>query len=273
MDDDSNHPELLSLTAKIVASHAGSNKLAVSELPALIARVFEALRTAGAVAVEQPVEALVPAVPIRKSVTPEFIVCLEDGKKLKMLKRHLADALSISDAGRISTALGLPEDYPMVAPGYAAQRSLLAKTSGLGRRPVDAEPEPEPEPGSPEARPPGGGGRSCRSRRPDQRAGFIRLWQPPTGGGPAMSGSAQCLPWAEPPSSASAEPFLSTMTSIGTSPARSNTSVIGNARALEQPPAQIDQHQMQPARRQLGLAARRHHDGLPARACARRRRQ
>src|SRR4051812_8186164 len=89
MDDDSNHQELLSLTTKIVASHAGGNKLAVSELPMLIASVFEALRTAGRVEVAKPVEALVPAVPIRKSVTPEFLVCLDDGKKLKMLKRHL----------------------------------------------------------------------------------------------------------------------------------------------------------------------------------------
>ena len=111
MDDDNNHPELLSLTAKIVAAHAGSNKLATSELPALIGSVFEALRTAGAVAVEQPVEALVPAVPIRKSVTPEFIVCLEDGKKLKMLKRHLATPLQ-PDAQRVSQALGAARRLP-----------------------------------------------------------------------------------------------------------------------------------------------------------------
>ena len=145
MDDDSNHPELLSLTAKIVASHAGSNKLATSELPALIGSVFEALRTAGAVEVEQPVEALVPAVPIRKSVTPEFLVCLEDGKRLKMLKRHLATRFNLTPA-EYRQRWGLPNDYPMVAPAYAAQRSELAKSIGLGRRPVDAEPEPEPEP-------------------------------------------------------------------------------------------------------------------------------
>src|SRR5687768_7341231 len=145
MDDDSNHPELLSLTTKIVASHAGSNKLAASEVPALIGSVFEALRTASAVKVEQPVEALVPAVPIRKSVTPEFIVCLEDGKRLKMLKRHLATRFNLTPS-EYRKRWGLPNDYPMVAPAYAAQRSELAKSSGLGRRPVDAEPEPEPEP-------------------------------------------------------------------------------------------------------------------------------
>jgi predicted transcriptional regulator len=128
-----------------VASHAGSNKLATGDLPTLIGSVFEALRTAGTVAVEQPVEALVPAVPIKKSVTPEFIVCLEDGKKMKVLKRHLAARFNLTPA-EYRQRWGLPDNYPMVAPGYAAQRSELAKSSGLGRRPADAEPEPEPEP-------------------------------------------------------------------------------------------------------------------------------
>jgi predicted transcriptional regulator len=154
MDDDSNHPELLSLTTKIVASHAGSNKLAVSELPALIARVFEALRTVGTVAVEKPVEALMPAVPIRKSVTPEFIVCLEDGKKLKMLKRHLRTRYHMSPE-EYRKRWGLPRDYPMVAPAYAAQRSSVAKRIGLGRKavaPVPQPPEPPPAPTEPPRR-------------------------------------------------------------------------------------------------------------------------
>jgi len=145
MDDDSNHQELLSLTTKIVAAHAGSNKVATSELPALIGSVFEALRSAGTVEVEKPVEALVPAVPIRKSVTPESIVCLEDGKRMKMLKRHLATRFNLTP-NEYRKRWGLPDDYPMVAPAYAAQRSELAKSIGLGRRPVDAAPEPEPEP-------------------------------------------------------------------------------------------------------------------------------
>jgi predicted transcriptional regulator len=119
--------------------------LATSELPALIARVFEALRTVGTVEVEKPVEAPVPAVPIKKSVTPEFLVCLEDGKRLKMLKRHLATRFNLTP-DEYRKRWGLPDDYPMVAPAYAAQRSELAKSIGLGRRPVDAEPEPEPEP-------------------------------------------------------------------------------------------------------------------------------
>jgi predicted transcriptional regulator len=145
MDDGDNHPELLSLTTKIVAAHAGSNKLAVSELAALIGSVFQALRTADTVAVEQPVEALVPAVPIKKSVRPEFIVCLEDGKQLKMLKRHLATRFNLTPAA-YRQRWGLAKDYPMVAPAYAAQRSELAKSNGLGRRRADPTPAPEPEP-------------------------------------------------------------------------------------------------------------------------------
>src|SRR5215213_7580278 len=145
MDDGSNDPELLSLTTKIVASHAGSHKVAASELPALIGSVFEALRGVGTVMAEQPVAALVPAVPIRKSVTPEFLVCLEDGKQLKTLKRHLAVRYDMTPAA-YRQRWGLPDDYPMVAPAYAAQRSELAKSIGLGRKPADAAPEPEPEP-------------------------------------------------------------------------------------------------------------------------------
>src|SRR5215213_9211143 len=145
MDAGDENQDLLGLTAKIVASHAGSHKLAISELPALIGSVFEALRTVGTVEVAKPVAALVPAVPIKKSVTPEFLVCLEDGKRLKTLKRHLAVRYNLTPAA-YRQRWGLPKDYPMVAPAYAAQRSELAKSIGLGRRPVDAEPEPEPEP-------------------------------------------------------------------------------------------------------------------------------
>ena len=116
-----------------MAAHAGSNNLAASDLSALIGSVFDALRTVGTVAVETPVEALVPAVPVRKSVTPEFIVCLEDGKKLKMLKRHLATRYNLTPAA-YRQRWGLPNDYPMVAPAYAAQRSAVAKSIGLGRK-------------------------------------------------------------------------------------------------------------------------------------------
>ena len=86
-----------------------------------------------------------PAVPVRKSVTPEFIVCLEDGKKLKMLKRHLATRYNLTPAA-YRQRWGLPKDYPMVAPAYAAQRSALAKSLGLGRKRAEPAAEPEPEP-------------------------------------------------------------------------------------------------------------------------------
>ena len=145
MDDGNQHAELLSLTTKIVAAHAGSNNMGASDLSALIGSVFDALRTVGTVAVETPVAALVPAVSVRKSVTPEFIVCLEDGKKLKTLKRHLATHYNLTPAA-YRQRWGLPNDYPMVAPAYAAQRSALAKSIGLGRKRAAAAPEPEPEP-------------------------------------------------------------------------------------------------------------------------------
>ena len=119
--------------------------MATGDLPSLIGTVYEALRSVGAVEAEKPAEAPVPAVPIKNSVTPDYIVCLEDGKKLKMLKRHLATALR-HDARRVSAAMGPADDYPMVAPAYAAQRSALAKSIGLGRKPVAATPAPEPEP-------------------------------------------------------------------------------------------------------------------------------
>src|SRR5215218_5104283 len=145
MDAGDENQELLSLTTKIVASRAGSHKVAASELPALIGSVFEALRTVGTVEVAKPVAALVPAVPIRKSVTPEFLVCLEDGKRLKTLKRHLAVRYDMTPAA-YRQRWGLPKDYPMVAKAYAAQRSAIATSFGLGRKPADASPEPEPEP-------------------------------------------------------------------------------------------------------------------------------
>ena len=143
MDDSPKHQDLLSLTTEIVASFSGNNTVAVSDLPAIISSVYDALRSAGAVKVEKPVEALVPAVPVKKSVGTDYIVCLEDGKKLKMLKRHLATRYDLTpDAYR--RRWGLPDDYPMVAPAYAAQRSALAKQIGLGRKVPEVAPEPEP---------------------------------------------------------------------------------------------------------------------------------
>ena len=145
MDEASAPPGLLDLTTAIVAAFASHNTVATSDLPGLIGTVYAALRAAGTVEAEKPAEALVPAVPIKKSVTPEFIVCLEDGKKLKMLKRYLATRYNLTPAA-YRQRWKLPNDYPMVAPAYAALRSAVAKSLGLGRKRADAATGPEPEP-------------------------------------------------------------------------------------------------------------------------------
>ncbi len=126
--------ELLSLTTEIVASHVSNNTVAVSDLPQLIQLVYTALATQGKATREEPEEKPVPAVPIKKSVTPDYIICLEDGKKLKMLKRHLKTHYNMTPE-EYRRKWGLPDDYPMVAPNYARQRSTLAKKIGLGRQP------------------------------------------------------------------------------------------------------------------------------------------
>ena len=120
------------LTTKIVASHVANNSVVVGDLPKLIQQVFEALSnvSSGSASPERPR----PAVPIRRSVTPDFIVCLEDGKKLKMLKRHLKTSYGLTP-NEYRERWGLAADYPMVAPSYAAQRSALAKKIGLGTKP------------------------------------------------------------------------------------------------------------------------------------------
>ena len=126
-------PELAGMTSQIVAAYVSRNALPLGDLPALIHSVYQSLaglgHSGGAVTGQEP------AVPIKKSVFPDFIVCLEDGKKLKMLKRHLQTSYGLTpDAYR--TKWGLPADYPMVAPSYAATRSTLAKKIGLGRKPA-----------------------------------------------------------------------------------------------------------------------------------------
>ncbi|WP_029002669.1 MucR family transcriptional regulator [Azorhizobium doebereinerae] len=127
----------LDLVADIVTAYVGNNTVAVSDLASLIQSVHTTLGKLGTPA-EEPVEELKPAVAIKKSVTPDFIICLEDGRKFKSLKRHLRTAYNMTpDAYR--EKWGLPRDYPMVAPNYAAARSELARTMGLGRKP---EPQP-----------------------------------------------------------------------------------------------------------------------------------
>ena len=152
MDATGNRQELLSLTTEIVASFAGNNPIATTDLPTLISAVFTALNNVGKDQVEEAPEAPVPAVPIKKSIRPDYIICLEDGKKLKMLKRHLATSYGMTP-DQYRQRWGLPKDYPMVAPAYAAQRSSLAKQIGLGRKP-ELEPEPVPaKPAVPAAKP------------------------------------------------------------------------------------------------------------------------
>jgi predicted transcriptional regulator len=126
---------LLTLTAQIVSAYAAKTTLTPAALNDVIGEVSRALGRIGTdAAAAEPVE-LVPAVPIKKSVSADFIVCLEDGKKLKMLKRHLMSTYGMTPA-EYRTKWNLPRDYPMVAPNYAATRSQLAKKIGLGRSPA-----------------------------------------------------------------------------------------------------------------------------------------
>lgn len=124
--------DLLRLSAQIVSAHVVKNAVAPEALPALIRGVYAALAS-----VEQPVvsepEPLQPAVPIKRSVFPDYIVCLEDGAKMKMLKRYLKVRFNLTPE-QYRERWGLPRDYPMVAPNYAERRSALAKEFGLGRK-------------------------------------------------------------------------------------------------------------------------------------------
>jgi predicted transcriptional regulator len=129
---DNMNRELLEHTTEIVSAHVANNPVSMNDLPDLIRQVYGALAqvdTTSAPAAEK----LQPAVPVKKSITPDYLICLEDGKKLKMLKRHLKTAYDMSPED-YREKWSLPHDYPMVAPNYAAQRSSLAKKIGLGTR-------------------------------------------------------------------------------------------------------------------------------------------
>ncbi len=141
MVDVSDNTELLSLTADIVSSHVSNNSVAISDLPGLIGNVYAALSGLGGEVVPEKAQQE-PAVSVRSSIKPDYIVCLEDGKKLKMLKRHLMTSYGLTpDAYRMKW--GLPADYPMVAPSYAERRRSLAIRIGLGnKRTVEAAPAP-----------------------------------------------------------------------------------------------------------------------------------
>ena len=129
---------LITLTSDIVAAHVSNNDVAVTDLPGLITSVYTALANLGEAPVVEEVK-LQPAVAVRNSVKPDYIVCLEDGKKLKMLKRYLRTNYNLSPE-EYRARWGLPADYPMVAPNYAETRRDLAKKIGLGRKPGAGRP-------------------------------------------------------------------------------------------------------------------------------------
>jgi predicted transcriptional regulator len=124
---------VLGLTVQIVSAHVAHNAVQAASLPDLIQQVYTTLATIGVEPVE--VEKRAPAVPVKKSVFPDYLICLDDGKKLKMLKRHLKTAYDMTPE-QYRERWNLPHDYPMVAPNYAEHRSLLAKKIGLGKKPA-----------------------------------------------------------------------------------------------------------------------------------------
>jgi predicted transcriptional regulator len=124
--------DILSLTADIAAAYVSNNSVAASEVPNVIQTIYRALGTLGKADLQPAAETRKPAVPIRKSITPDYLISLEDGKPYKSLKRHLRTQYNMSPDD-YRAKWGLPKDYPMVAPNYAASRSALAKSMGLGR--------------------------------------------------------------------------------------------------------------------------------------------
>ena len=131
--------ELLQMAVEVVSAYVSNNTLPTGQIQDVINTVYSSLRSLSDGQPELVAEALKPVVPIKKSVTPDYIVCLEDGKKLKMLKRHLRTTYNLTPED-YRAKWGLPSDYPMVAPNYAAQRSDFAKRIGLGRKSGDAAP-------------------------------------------------------------------------------------------------------------------------------------
>jgi predicted transcriptional regulator len=133
MNDIVGAPNYIELAADIVSAYVSNNSIAVTDLPSLIGEVHQALLKVSTGAADQPTEAPKPAIPVKKSITPDYIVCLEDGKKFKSLKRHLRTQYNMSPE-EYREKWGLPADYPMVAPNYAQARSQLAKQMGLGQQ-------------------------------------------------------------------------------------------------------------------------------------------
>lgn len=142
-DEAPKQTEILAHTAQIVAAHVGHNAIAPNDVPTLIKSVHDALTSVGTPEPEEPQQE--PAVSIRRSVQPDYLICLEDGKKLKMLRRHLKTAFNMTPE-EYRAKWNLSPNYPMVAPNYAKQRSDLAKQFRLGRRAKEEEPvKPAPK--------------------------------------------------------------------------------------------------------------------------------
>jgi len=133
MPDSTLSPNYVELAADIVSAYVSNNSVSTSDLPQLIGDIHSALIRVSGGTVEAPTEAPKPAVSVRKSITPDYIVCLEDGKKFKSLKRHLRTQYDMTPE-EYREKWGLPADYPMVAPNYAQARSALAKKMGLGQQ-------------------------------------------------------------------------------------------------------------------------------------------
>jgi predicted transcriptional regulator len=133
MSDAADTTNTIALTAEIVAAYVSNNTVASADIPALISQVHTALLRVTNGEAQPPSEPLKPAVPIKRSINPDFIVCLDDGKKFKSLKRHLRTQYNMTPE-QYREKWSLPGDYPMVAPNYAAARSQLAKQMGLGQQ-------------------------------------------------------------------------------------------------------------------------------------------
>ena len=133
MADDSGDSSYIALTANIVSAYVSNNSVPSADIPNLISQVHSALKRVSGGQTAATAEPLKPAVPVKRSVTPEYIVCLEDGHKFKSLKRHLRTRYNMTP-DQYREKWGLPPDYPMVAPNYAAARSQLAKQMGLGQQ-------------------------------------------------------------------------------------------------------------------------------------------
>ncbi len=138
MPEEKNGNELLGLTEKIVSAHVANHAVSSADLPGFIKAVYAALQNVSTEAESPPSPK--PLIPIKRSVTPNYIVCLEDGKKLKMLKRHLRTTFNMTP-DEYRARWGLPPDYPMTAPNYAKARSEMAKKFGLGRKATNVKPK------------------------------------------------------------------------------------------------------------------------------------